>query len=595
MPIEHPSYRVNALSADSIGDVIEIGANDHEIEIPRVDSALAKALVVDGANPWYSTDGCCLFSKDGATLLRCLTHVERYELPAACTEIDDEAFAYNTVIRHVTFNDGLARIGDRAFICSTLDSIDIPASVQSIGEEAFAEGKNLRSAELAEGVLELGDGAFAQCAKLVSICIPASVAHIGNHVFSQCGSLRAHGEGCGLAIARGNKRYFIDESGVLYRRGENGLTLMEALDQVHGAYAVPEGTVRILERAFAFNRRLTAVSLPSSLRSIGKRAFLECESLSFADLPEGVEEIGAEAFYHSALETITLPASLKSLGPASLIVNIIVNEQSPQTGVGGRGATDFYQTALSGKLQEVTIPRFDVKVAPGNTRYKLVEGFLCEYPEDGGPLQAVQFVGGGPVAIIPRDITCVAEYALFGIDKLRELHLHTGIEHIGHSGLSVSYPLDLIEIDDGADVPVRLYPAPNSSGTVAQRKAFRAGWLDLELLVKDCDSSLSFMRPGHERTRRMLLRLVNGRRLTDRFEREFTRTVQVCLDELVGQFARIDNRQGIRDLLDLGFIDAASIAHAIEVANRAKGVACARLLLEEKRTRFPDRTFDFDI
>ena len=38
-----------------------------------------------------------------------------------------------------------------------------------------------------------------------------------------------------------------------------------------------------------------------------------------------------------------------------------------------------------------------------------------------------------------------------------------------------------------------------------------------------------------------------------------------------------------------------NIAHAIEVANGVKGVACARLLLEEKRSRFPDYDMDFSL
>ena len=491
-------------------------------------------------------------------------------------------------------HDGVTSIGKRAFIASTLDGIDIPPSLRVIGDEAFAEGKNLRHVNIEEGLESIGEAAFYDCAKLQEIHIPRTVLSIGRRAFDQC-RIKAHGADAGLTVSPENRRYFIDNRGVLYQRDDYGLALVCALDDVEGAYCVHDGTKRILGRAFAFNRKLEQVQFPLGLESIGRRAFLECERLTLADLPPSVKTIGSEAFYHSSLTHLTIPASLEELGPASLIVNISIGTQTRQTGVGGRGATDFYRAALSGRIGDVSIPRFNLQVDPANERYLVVGGFLCERPRDGGALQAVQFVNGGTVAEIPREITRIAQYALFGVDHVRELHLHTGIEHIGHSGLDISYPIDLIEVDDGCDTPVRLYPAPNSSGTVAQQKAFRAGWFDLDQLVRDCDASLAFMMPGTERTTRMVKRLVNGRRLADSVKEQFEMTARLCLDDFVRSLARRDDRQGIRDLLDLGFIDGCSIAHAIEVANSVNGTACARLLLEEKRVRFPSNALDLDL
>lgn len=594
MPIEHASYPFKPLTPDSIGDRIEIDATTHDIEVPRVDSALAKSVFVSEGNPWYTTDGVCLFSKDGTTLIRCLAAVTHYDVPTTCTHIEQEAFAYNTVLRSVSFPDSLASIGARAFIASAIDEVHVPGSVKTIGDEAFAEGKNLSVATIGEGVELIGYKAFGECEKLASITVPASVRQLRRDAFIRCAA-SAHGTGRGLTISPDNKRFFIDSEGVLYRRDADGIILICALDKIVGSYEVLPGTTRIMENAFAFNRALTDIALPDGLEAIEKSAFLECDHLTHANLPRGLRELGAEAFYHTALREMHLPATLVELGPASLIVNITIANQSPQTGVGGRGARDFYQTALSGKLHEVSVPRFNVTVADDNPRYLVDEGFLCEHDPKTGELRAVQFVGGMTSVSVPRDVTQIAEYALFGVENVRELHLHTGIRHIGHSALALSYPIDLIEVDDGEEVPLRLYPAPNSSGTMAQRRAFRTGWLDLEKLVRDCDASLTFMMPGHERSALMLARLVNGRWLSEQFELVFTSTVRISTDELVRRFARLEDRQGILDLLNLGFIDSSSIAHAIEVANSVNGVACARLLLEEKRTRYSNQAFDFDL
>lgn len=586
----------NSKTAADMSSHLVIGPHDHDIEIPRVDAALAETLVVDEANPWFSTDGVCLFSKDGKTLIRCLTNVEHYDIPPSCTRVEEEAFAYNTVIRHVSFHDGITGIGDRAFISTTIESLQLPGSVKTIGAGAFAEGKSLKRVDLDEGLVEIGEDAFYDNPHLEHIAIPASVSFIGKRAFGQCKKLHASVDKRTFLIEEKNESYFTDERGVLYKHAEDGLELVSAIDHVRGAYDVLDGTTRIADRAFAFNRRLEEVTFPPSLRVIGNRAFVECERLTKAELPEGLVSIGAEAFYHSSLTHVRVPSTLLELGPASLVVNMqIANQHNSDGTLGGRGATDFYHTTLSGKLHEITLSRFDIEVSPENPKFSLAEGFLCEKPDPNSPREAIQFVGSSTIATVPPDVTRVADYALFGVERLRELHIHTGIEHIGHSAFSISYPLDLVEVDDGHDVPVRVYPALNSSGTIAQRKAFRTGVIDLPQLVRDCDSSLSFMKPGDERTVRMLYRLGNGRMLSKARKREFESTVKLCLDSLIRRFARVNDRSGVRMLLDLGFIDTDNIAHSIEVANAAGGVPVARLLLEERKSRFAAPMFDFDL
>lgn len=597
MPLAPMAYHLSHTeSAANASEQLVIGPGDRFIQVPRVDGALAKTLAVDSDNPWYSTDGVCLFSKDGKLLIRCLVRVERYEVPATCIEIDDEAFAYNTVIRHVGMHDGMTRIGDRAFIDTTLEELVLPRSMVSVGDEAFSGGKVLRSVMLNEGLAIIGNKAFFDNAHLQSACVPSTVASIGKDAFGQCKKLRASADNRTLFISDENEAYFVDDRGVLYKREDDGLVLVAALDKVSGSYEVLQGTTLIGDRAFAYNRRLQSVVFPETLRTIGSRAFVECERLTTAELPEGLVSIGSEAFYHSALAHVRIPSTLAELGTASLVVSMHIANQSNADGtIGGRGATDFYQTTLSGRLHEVTLSRFDVEVSPDNTKFSLAEGFLCEQPDGGGPREAMQFVGDSTVATVPHDVTRVAAYALFGVERVRELRIHTGIDHVGHSAFAISYPLDLVEVDDGESIPVRLYPAQNGSGTMAQRKAFRAGTVDLARLVRDCDSSLSFMKPGDDRSERMLYRLSNGRLLSEARQHEFHMVVEMCLDSLIRRFSRIDDRTGVRMLLDLGFIDKSNIAHAIEVANAAGGVPIARLLLEERRARFDAPAFDFDL
>ncbi|GMH94983.1 hypothetical protein TL16_g13050 [Triparma laevis f. inornata] len=79
---------------------------------------------------------------------------------------------------------------------------------------------------------------------------------------------------------------------------------------------IPEGVHTIGEASFACCRKLTTVSFPTTLKSIGWHAFLECTSLDNVDLLHtNLEEIGAEAFFFcSELKTMTIPDSLQTLG-----------------------------------------------------------------------------------------------------------------------------------------------------------------------------------------------------------------------------------------------------------------------------------------
>ncbi|MDE7265626.1 MAG: leucine-rich repeat domain-containing protein [Clostridia bacterium] len=63
-----------------------------------------------------------------------------------------------------------------------------------------------------------------------------------------------------------------------------------------------------------YDRGLTSIAIPDSVKTIGALAFLYCEALESATLPNGLETIGARAFNYTALKEITIPASVTSLG-----------------------------------------------------------------------------------------------------------------------------------------------------------------------------------------------------------------------------------------------------------------------------------------
>ena len=77
-------------------------------------------------------------------------------------------------------------------------------------------------------------------------------------------------------------------------------------------YAIPEGTIAILPRAFTYNTFIKEIQCPSSLVLIGSRAFRQTP-LERINL-ESVLYIGSSAFEGTSLTKVTLSKEIKWIG-----------------------------------------------------------------------------------------------------------------------------------------------------------------------------------------------------------------------------------------------------------------------------------------
>lgn len=72
---------------------------------------------------------------------------------------------------------------------------------------------------------------------------------------------------------------------------------------------------KIEDKAFSGNKRVTKVTLPTSIVKIGKNAFNGCSKLNTIALPKNVTEVGENAFKGcSALTKMTVPAKVTKIG-----------------------------------------------------------------------------------------------------------------------------------------------------------------------------------------------------------------------------------------------------------------------------------------
>lgn len=331
-------YPVRALRNDSLGGsywrrneaLCEVILTNGVCEIDNAAIACCNALtnLLFGTSLRYMGDGVLQYNTklkhisfpEGLEKMGTSTfygaYIETVDWPSTMEEIPDRTFnnsGLNTINLPST---GLKRIIYGAFWSTYLVSLDIPNTVTNIERDAFCGCSRLTSIRLPSGLTKIAERTFSGCQSLTSVNIPTGVTEIGESAFNACRALKT------IELPEGLERMGQSVFGDCTALGSitipNGVTELP-----YGAFSQCSNLTNVTLSAgmgiiggYAFHRcyALKTIEIPSSVANIGNGAFASCSALESIVVPEGVEEIKGATFQDcGALTTVTLPSALKRI------------------------------------------------------------------------------------------------------------------------------------------------------------------------------------------------------------------------------------------------------------------------------------------
>ena len=213
--------------------------------------------------------------------------------------IKNSAFATNKKLKRFDFKGScnLETIEPNAFAkAESLEEFKFPLSVKKIGLNAFSGCKNMKIATFEENaaIEEIGAGAFADCG-LTSLSIPKNVKKIEKEAFRNCTVLHKIDiteatteihplafQYCGnlhaINVAKENPKY-TSIDGYLLSKNKEKLIIFPPGKANDMFTLLPPSIKEIGEYSFFNCEKLTNVTIPNKVETIGKRAFSLCKNL----------------------------------------------------------------------------------------------------------------------------------------------------------------------------------------------------------------------------------------------------------------------------------------------------------------------------
>lgn len=329
------------------------------------------------------------------------------ELPENLSEIKRGLFDGCTSLASVNIPNSVQNIGEYAFNdCQSLRAINFPTSVKNIGLRAF-QRTGLQFVNIPNSVDTIDVCAFYECNALTSVELPGNIRKI-NAAFDQCPNIETVVYHAKAPIEDSSYcfDYTVYQKATLYlptlkaksiasninpwknfktikKIGQRTATVViyknkelkfEVLDDyscsltdadtnIEGEFEIPNEVLingksytvtEIDDEAFAHCSKLTKVTIPNTVQTIGSYVFYVCDNLKSAVVPKSVTTIGSGLFSNcKQLTAVSLEATITHLPD---LIFSACNSLTSYTVPNGITRIGAYAFAFCENLHSVNLP-----------------------------------------------------------------------------------------------------------------------------------------------------------------------------------------------------------------------------------------------
>lgn len=297
-------------------------------------------------------------------------------------------------LTHIELGNTITSIASGNFATFLGTKLEFPASLKVIQIGVFSSCPNLSELVFHEGLQEIQSGTFSGFQSLNNAVFPESLTSLSSGAFNpviinniEIGSADSAISSSGISIP--NCKNLIIRGGTI--DGTSGTGRLSKLENLtlkglvkfsgksHFApyydtlksVAIENGITEIPASCFSYCSKITEITIPASVTSIGDSAF-SGTSLKKLTIPEGVQTIGASSFYATQLTNVFVPASVNSIGKDAFntqtVTNITLNKKTNEISGSPWGARGIITWLIR-------VTRLEVTHIPTKTRYFVGETF----------------------------------------------------------------------------------------------------------------------------------------------------------------------------------------------------------------------------